>query len=63
MFSSIVSVIGNDEGLNVISQKILGLEPGVPSRGLGFLTSALFARDQACWQLIGVASPTSGKGS
>ena len=42
MFSSIVSVIGNDEGLNVISQKILGLEPGVPSRGLGFLTLAQF---------------------
>jgi len=43
VFSSISPVIGNDEGLNMMDQRINTCsEPGVPGRDLGFLTSALF---------------------
>jgi len=43
VFSSISPVIGNDEGLNMMDQRINTCsEPGVPGRDFGFLTSALF---------------------
>ena len=43
VFSSISPVVGNDEGLNMMDQRINTCsEPGVPGRDLGFLTYALF---------------------
>lgn len=61
VFSSVLPAIGNNEELNMMGQlNKTWLQAWCALQGLGFVTSARFARSQACRQLIGAASPTGG---